>query len=200
MTVLDMIMLLLCGGMAVMGYLRGFVQEILSLFAWVLAVIVVRLFLAPTTELAALWVGSTAAGGVLAFAGLFAVTFLAGRMLARRAGKGMRASMVGMVDRVLGMGFGAVKGLVIGTIVFLAFILLYNLVYGIDSPRPTWMSQSRSYPLLRASGDAMSQFVRDRNVPPEALDPDGNADGPPGVSGHNDDEPEGDGAGPDNEG
>lgn len=200
MTVLDMIMLLLCGGMAVMGYLRGFVQEILSLFAWVLAVIVVRLFLAPTTELAALWVGSAAAGGVLAFAGLFAVTFLAGRMLARRAGKGMRASMVGMVDRVLGMGFGAVKGLVIGTIVFLAFILLYNLVYGIDSPRPLWMSQSRSYPLLRASGDAMSQFVRDRNVAPEALDAGDNDSEATGAAGGNRDAADEDDAGPDNEG
>lgn len=168
MTALDMIMLLLCGGMAFMGYLRGFVQEILLLFAWVLAVVMVRLFLAPVTDLATLWVGSPAAAGVLAFVALFGLAFAGGKLLARRAGKGVRSSVVGMVDRLLGLGFGALKGLIIATVAFLAFVLLYNLVFGIDAARPGWMTQSRSYVLLRASGNAMSQFVRDHRGAPAA--------------------------------
>ena len=39
MTALDMALLLLMGGMAVTGFLRGFVQEVLSLLAWALAVV-----------------------------------------------------------------------------------------------------------------------------------------------------------------
>jgi len=170
MTALDMAMLLLAGGMAVTGFLRGFVQEVLSLLAWVLAIIAVRLFLAPVTDLAGLWLGSGGAASLAAFAGLFLVTFFAGKMLARRIGERTRTSILGPVDRVLGAGFGVVKGLVVATVLFLGFSLVYNLVMGSEARRPQWMEGARSFPLLKASGDAMSQFIADHNRLSEAAD------------------------------
>ena len=41
MTALDMALALLMGGMAVFGFMRGFVQEVLSLLAWGVAMTVV---------------------------------------------------------------------------------------------------------------------------------------------------------------
>jgi len=163
MTALDMALLLLTGGMALFGFMRGFVQEALSLLAWVVAVIAVRLFLAPVTDLMGVWLGPGGATSIAAFAGLFAVTFFAGKMIARWVGERSRASMLGSIDRVLGGGFGVLKGLVVATLAFLAFTLAYTTIFGLTAKRPEWITQSRSYPLLRASGDAMSQFVRDRN-------------------------------------
>jgi membrane protein required for colicin V production len=170
MTALDMALLLLTGGMALFGFMRGLVQEALSLLAWVVAVIAVRLFLAPVTDLVGLWMEPGGAASILAFAGLFAVTFFTGKMVARWVGQRTRASMLGSVDRVLGAGFGVVKGLVVATLAFLAFTLVYNMMFGLTEPRPEWMTRSRSYPLLRASGDAMSQFVRERNQAREEAD------------------------------
>jgi membrane protein required for colicin V production len=164
MTALDMIMLLGVGGCALFGFMRGFVQEVLSLFAWVLAVMAVRLFLAPFTDLAAIWLGTSGAAAIFSFALLFGLAYLAGRLIACRAGQRMRTSVLGPVDRVLGGGFGALKGLIGATLVFLAFTLVYGTFYGsADADRPDWMTRSRSYPLLNASGDAMSQFVAERN-------------------------------------
>lgn len=163
MYILDMAMLLLTGGMAVTGFLRGFVEEVLSLAAWVVAVIAVYLFLAPVTDLAGVWMGPGATTSLVAFAALFLVTFFAGKLLARRFGRSVRTSVLGPVDRVLGLGFGALKGLIVATVVFLAFILVYNLFFGVDAKRPEWMTGARSYPLLQASGNAMSRFVRYRN-------------------------------------
>jgi len=40
----------------------------------------------------------------------------------------------------------------------------YDLVYGADAGRPEWMTSSRTYPLLNASGDAMSEFVREQRL------------------------------------
>ena len=76
MTALDVfVFLLLIGGGAV-GFVRGFVHEILSLLAWVVAIAMLKLF---HTQL---WTGlensfhtSPAAGAVLAFALLFAPSF-----------------------------------------------------------------------------------------------------------------------------
>src|SRR3546814_5970419 len=40
--------------------------------------------------------------------------------------------------------------------------LLYDTVYGGGAKRPEWMTTSRSYPLLNASGKAISEFVAER--------------------------------------
>lgn len=165
MSALDILMLLVVGGCAVFGFLRGFVQEVLSLLAWGMAVVAVRLFLAPIADLVGVWIGTGGGASILAFALLFGATFFAGKMLARRLGQRTRRSILGPVDRVLGAGFGAIKGLIGATLVFLAFSLVYNMVFGIKADRPLWMTSARSYPLLNASGDAMSQFASDRNSP-----------------------------------
>lgn len=160
MAALDMAMLLILGGTAVFGFLRGFVQEVLSLMAWALAVITVRLFLAPVSDLAGVWVGPGGSAAILAFVLLFGLSILVGRLLARRIGRSSRASVLGPVDRVLGGGFGALKGLVGTTLLFLAFSLVYDMIYGVKADRPLWMSSARSYPLLDASGKALTQFAR----------------------------------------
>jgi membrane protein required for colicin V production len=148
--------------MAVTGFMRGFVQEVLSLVAWGVAVIAVRLFLAPVTDLAGLWIGAGAAASLLSFVGLFALTFVAGKFVAGRVGDGVRSSLIGPVDRVLGAGFGALKGLVVATLAFLAFSLGYHFFFGGQGGLPQWIEKSRSFPLLNASGEAMAQVIHDR--------------------------------------
>lgn len=160
MTALDMIMLVVIGGGAVFGFMRGFVQEVLSLLAWIVAVVMVRLFLAPVSDLLGVWIGTAGGAAILAFVLLFAVSIIGGRIIARRIGQSSRASVLGPVDRVLGGGFGALKGLIGATLVFLAFSLFYNMIYGVKADRPGWMRSARSYALLDASGRAMSQFAR----------------------------------------
>jgi membrane protein required for colicin V production len=163
MTALDMLVLIALGGCAVFGFMRGFVQEVLSLLAWVLAIVAVRMFLAPVTDLVGVWLGGTGGSAILSFILLFGVTFFAGKMLARKIGASSRSSFIGSIDRVLGGGFGAVKGLIGATLVFLAFSLVYNVIYGVRSPRPEWITQARSYPLLNASGEAMTRFAKYRS-------------------------------------
>src|SRR3546814_1141462 len=67
MTALDIIVLLLIGGGAIFGFLRGFVMETLSLIAWVLAIFAIRMLHAPVTEWLAKPVGTQSGAAVLAF-------------------------------------------------------------------------------------------------------------------------------------
>ncbi len=64
-----------------------------------------------------------------------------------------------MVDRVLGLGFGAIKGILVATVCFVGFTFVYDALYGELTPRPDWLRLTRSYPLLNASGEAMSSWV-----------------------------------------
>ena len=163
MTALDIIVLFLLGSGAVFGFLRGFVQELLSMIAWVLIILAVRMFHAPATAALAEAVGSDSGAAVLAFLALVIVIFAVGTWIAKSIGAKSRKSILGPIDRVLGFGFGMLKGLIIATLVFLLFVMGYDLVYGADEGRPEWMTQSRTYPLLNASGDAVSEFVREQS-------------------------------------
>ncbi len=161
MTGLDIFVLVLMGGAAVLGFLRGFVQEALSLGAWILVVIGVRTLHTPLTDRLIDPVGSDSGASMLAFAAIVIVTYAVSRWIARSIGAKSRKSMLGPIDRVLGFGFGMVKGLVGATLLYLLVVLVYDSMYGAEAARPAWLSGSRTYPLLNASGNAMVDFVQE---------------------------------------
>jgi len=163
LTALDIIVLTIVGGSAVLGFMRGLVQEVTTLLAWVLAIAAVRFFHAPVTDLTAGWVGTGGGGAVLAFVLLFGGVFALAKWGSRAMGRRSRASLVGGFDRGLGAGFGAIKGLLIATIGFMLLTLLYDIGYG-TAPRPGWMTDSRTYPALSASAAAMSKVIAERRA------------------------------------
>ena len=102
---------------------------------------------------------------VLAFAIRFLPSFLGGKLLARQlGGKTRRHAMLGPVDRVLGGGFGALKGLLGATLFFLLANLATDMVYGPQADRPQWMTRSRTFPLLNASGRSIVDWVEARRL------------------------------------
>lgn len=166
MTALDVFVFLLLIGGAAIGVVRGFVHEVISLFAWIVGIAMLKLF---HTQL---WTGienmfhtSPAAGAVIAFAILFVPSFLIVKLLARSlGGRTRRSPVLGPVDRVLGGGFGALKGLLGVTLFFLLANLATDMTYGPQADRPEWMTRSRTYPLLNASGRAIVDWVEARRL------------------------------------
>ena len=164
MTALDVFVFLLLIGGAAIGFVRGFVHEVVSLLAWAVAILMLKLF---HTQL---WTGlinttgtTSAAAAVLAFAILFIPSFVIVKLLARSlGGRTRRHAMLGPFDRTLGGGFGLLKGLLGATLFFLLANLATDMVYGPQADRPEWMTRSRSYPLLNASGRAIVDWVETR--------------------------------------
>jgi len=159
MTALDILVLLLAGGGLVRGAMRGFVCEIFSLASWVAAIIALKALHTPVSAALAGPIGTGVGAAVLAFALIFGIVLIGGKMIARRIGGAARRSVVGPIDRLLGAGFGALKGLIGATLLFLAANLVHDLLNGAASQRPAWMTESRTYPLLSASGRAIVDFV-----------------------------------------
>ena len=171
MTALDVFVFLLLIGGAAVGFVRGFVHEVISLLAWLVAIAMLKLF---HTQL---WTGlinsfhtSSAAAAVLAFAILFLPSFIGVKLLARQlGGRTRRHAVLGPVDRVLGGGFGALKGLLGATLFFLLANLATDMVYGPQADRPQWMTKSRTYPLLNASGRGIVDWVQARKLRPKRV-------------------------------
>jgi membrane protein required for colicin V production len=163
MTALDIAVLLLIGGLAIRGFIAGFVTESIALAALIAGMLAVRLFHAPVTNMLSGLIGTEYGAALLAFVLVFGLVFGGGKWAARYAGGKTKSSALGMVDRLLGAGFGAVKGPLVASICYVVFTIGYDALYGVESNRPDWMRLSRSYPLLSASGSAMSEWIAENS-------------------------------------
>jgi membrane protein required for colicin V production len=159
MTSLDMAVFLLLGGFGLRGLFIGFVRESLSLVGVVAGIVGVRTCHAPVTAFLSPYLGNEYAAAMLAFVFIFGAIYIAIKLLASSLAAQLRNSSLGMVDRMLGLGFGVVKGMLIAALCYVAFTIGYDALYGERAPRPDWMVESRSYPLVHASGVALSDWV-----------------------------------------
>lgn len=161
MTGFDIAVLLFVGVGAVTGFLRGFVHEILALGAWIAAVFAIRVLHTPLHEALTPHIGTSSGAAVLAFGLLLIVPYFAIKLIAKWAGGKSRASVLGPVDRVLGFGFGGVKGVIIVVLAFSVLVLGYDTVWGVGG-RPTWITQARTYPFIDAASKSLVELISER--------------------------------------
>ena len=161
MTGFDIIVLLIVAIAAIGGFTRGIVQEVLSLAAWILALLAIQQFHTPLQAFIEPRVGSPTTSAILAFALLLLIPYAAMKVIANNVGKASRHSVLGPIDRVLGFGFGALKGTVIAVIGFTLLVLGYDTVWGYAG-RPDWIANARSYDFVDASSRSLADRVAER--------------------------------------
>ncbi|MBS0477870.1 MAG: CvpA family protein [Proteobacteria bacterium] len=172
---LDILVLLGVGATAVFGWLRGFVHEVLSLFAWVLVVFALKLVHAPVTQALTGIVATSTGAAVLAFALIAGVAWFGGRMLAQAIGRRTRSSILGPLDRAMGFGFGALKGLILASLAFLLVVLVTDTAGGGPKQRPDWLTRARTYPLLNATSAYVADVIGKRRSGQAVFGGEGNA-------------------------
>ncbi len=87
MTGFDIAVLLIVGLGAITGFMRGFVQEVLALAAWVFALFAIRFLHTPLTSFFEPQVGTSSGAAVLAFALLLLVPYAFVKLIARWLGE-----------------------------------------------------------------------------------------------------------------
>tara|TARA_R100001143_G_scaffold29905_2_gene29157 strand:- start:244 stop:720 length:477 start_codon:yes stop_codon:yes gene_type:complete len=122
----DVAILIVVGISAVFGISRGFVREVLSVLAWIAAIVVARLYsphLAPFFTVT----DNETARYALAFAVLCLITLIVGGIINHFMAR--LVSMVGlqMTDRLLGTLFGVARGVIIVAIVVYFAASSYSL-------------------------------------------------------------------------
>jgi len=161
MTGFDYVVFLIVAVCAIGGFFRGFVEEVLSLLAWCVGLFAVRYAHEPLTLLLAPHLKSETGAGVLAFGILTVVPYFGAKMLASSLGSASRSSALGPIDRVLGFGFGAIKGFIIMVLGFSLLVFGYDIVWGVDG-RPTWITAARTYPFLNAASEELMTMIDQR--------------------------------------
>lgn len=136
----DWVILAIIGISMVFGLMRGLVREAFSLAGWLAALVVARTFYHPLDALLAGNIGTPSLRHVLAYAGLFLATLLVAWLVGHVVGSLVEAVGLKWSDRLLGAGFGAVRGLIL---VLALLILIEPLVR--DDP---WWHTAKLPPLF----------------------------------------------------
>jgi membrane protein required for colicin V production len=163
LTGFDYVVLTLVGLFLLVGLARGLVTEALSLAAWVAAAVAVRLFHQPVTGMLVPTTGGEPSAAIVAFLLLFFGTLFAGRLLATTVGRTSRNSVIGPIDRVAGAAFGAAKGGILATVLF----MLVVFTTGFFDPRrtsPDWLTESASAPYLTLAATSMINWMEDASA------------------------------------
>jgi membrane protein required for colicin V production len=150
------------------AFVRGFIGSFLSLAGWIIA-IYLSYTLFPTIkpfleEKMKSPVVILIAGHTVLLIGLL-VIFGVLNVLATSAVKGMTA---GIIDRSLGAAFGAIRGGIIVSFVFLIISTGIGIFNGVDNnvipeedAMPKWLSSSRSFPFMREGSQVLAGFIPD---------------------------------------
>lgn len=159
----DILVLLVVGVAAIGGFMRGLVQEVLSLAAWILAAFSIYYLHGPLTDALRDWYDAEPATPILAFALLLLIPYAAMRVISTNAGEASRNSILGPIDRVLGFGFGTVKGALIMVFGFSVLVLGFDSVWGYKG-RPTWITTARTYPAADAFSRQLVTMIAERRA------------------------------------
>lgn len=155
MTLFDLIAVLIVLVSALVGFTRGAVRELVTVFAFTLAALA-AVYLLPFAGpvfrnlMKPQWVG-TAASVVVVFLVAYVLLRLAGHLITRRLHS---EAALGTVDRVIGLVFGVVRALV--------FLAVFYLVFSVATPAeltPPWIANARILPLARVSAEALGSLA-----------------------------------------
>ena len=152
MTWLDYALIGVFAASLVLGALRGLVREVISVLGWVIAFLAANLLAGPIGPAMPQAIPSpelqVAAAFVAVFVGSLILTTLVGLLLS----KIVKAVGLGGLDRTLGAGFGAARGVLI----VVAAALLAGLT---SAPRQAYWRDSASGPLLSQAAGLLKPFL-----------------------------------------
>lgn len=144
MALLDIIIVIIAGVAAIGGFMRGLVQEVLSLASWIMAALSLHFLHPALTEGLRTFYRAEPAVSLLAFALLLLIPYAAMKVIIGNASQASDGALLGPIDRVLGFGFGGVKGALIAIFAFALLVTGFDEKWGYTG-RPTWITTARSY-------------------------------------------------------
>ena len=155
-TLLDIVLIVVMLVSGLLAMVRGFMREVLSIAAWVIAALVTLYGYAKAVPYAKEYISNDLIATGVAVAVLFLGTLLVVSLFTVKVSDLVLDSRVGALDRSLGFLFGLGRGLVIMVVAFLFFVWLVPA-----KSLPDWVKNARSRPVLQGTGDWLLSLLPD---------------------------------------
>lgn len=171
LTYLDAAVLALALISGLLAMYRGFTRELLSISSWIAALVAAVYFViyqkSTADQIAQQFQAPAIVAQVVIGGVIFLIVLIIVHLITSRLSDTILDSRVGMIDRLLGLLFGAARGFIILVILHMGYVKFW-------APDPNtqaaWVRESASLPYLQSVGQALEDFLL-RVIPEEQLLP-----------------------------
>jgi membrane protein required for colicin V production len=136
------------------GFMRGFCNEVFTIFGWIAAVIATIYFTPTLLPLGHKFIEKEWLARLATSSAIFLVTLGVCSAVSYVATRTLHASKLGLVDRILGFGFGVLRAIVLLGLGYLLFTYVFK-----EDNRPDYVTKSHSKPFLEASAEWIQTIV-----------------------------------------
>ncbi|MEZ5925062.1 MAG: CvpA family protein [Hyphomicrobiaceae bacterium] len=154
LTYLDIGLLGICFLSGLLAMYRGLTREALSIVSWALAALATLYFVAYRADiaesLAADYGQSPLVMKIAIGVAIFIVVLVVVHFITIRFSDSVLESRVGMIDRILGFGFGIVRGFLLIVIGYMFANFLFE-----EKIMPPWVTEAQSYPYIKETGTSL---------------------------------------------
>jgi membrane protein required for colicin V production len=155
-TLLDIVLIAVMLISGLLAMVRGFMREVLSIIAWVLAAGATLYAYAKLLPGATAYFNSSVIAKAAVVGGVFLVTLLAVSVVTVKISDMVLDSRVGALDRTLGFLFGLARGLIIVVVAFAFFDWLVPA-----KAQPAWVTDAKSKIFLVNTADWLRSMSPD---------------------------------------
>lgn len=134
------ILVLLSAGL---GFMRGFCNEIFTIFGWIGAVLATILLTPVSRPFLRQHIDSTILADLATASAIFIITMVFFSVISHYTTKSLQDSKLNAVDRSLGFGFGILRAIILLGLAFLLIAWIWS-----PEDRPDMIKQARTRPLL----------------------------------------------------
>jgi membrane protein required for colicin V production len=170
LTYLDAALVALAILSGLLAMYRGFTREILSILSWVAALGALLYFVLyhkpAAEELGKQFNVPVPVAQIVMGAIIFLIVLIIVHIITARVSDTIQDSGVGMIDRILGFAFGAVRGFVLIVIPY----MFYEAFFPDPSNQFDWVRSARSLPYIKSAGNTFRNILV-KVVPPSLTEP-----------------------------
>ena len=153
-TLLDIMLIVVMLVSGLLAMVRGFMREVLSILAWILAAGATLYAYSKLLPYAKQYFNNDIVAAVVVIGGVFLLTLLIVSVVTVRLSDAVLDSRVGALDRTLGFLFGLARGLVIVVVAFMFFSWLVP-----DRSQPEWVRGAKSRVVLTGTGQWLMSML-----------------------------------------
>lgn len=149
---------------------RGFIGSFLSFIGWILAIYLSYALYPDVSPYIENKIKNPLFVIVIGHSGLLICFLILFGILNLFATNAVKNFTMGATDRLLGLGFGLVRGALIATFFYLIIFTTFNIIHGtkanqdtksIDKNLPLWLTKAQTYPYLKQGKAILNEFIPD---------------------------------------
>jgi membrane protein required for colicin V production len=137
-----------------LGFMRGFCNEIFTIFGWIGAVLATILLTPASRPFLRNYIDSHILADLATASCIFVITMVVFTIISHYATKSLQHSKLNAVDRSLGFGFGILRGVILLGLAFLMVALLWT-----PDNRPEMIRKARTRPLLEVTASWVQDIL-----------------------------------------